>query len=162
MFGWFRKVLNDKDLDVSKLVKYINMNKFFIRNSVGFGFVSTPELFDNGHFEVGIGRIMSGYGDWGGGASHAYDSPIKIVIDTDFNIIDIDTSSYYNSDNSQETERLCMKFIKDREFEKLKMPVESSLYKTLIECFTHVGEKKHMGIDGLFEEVGEPENVLVY
>jgi len=84
-----------------------------IRNGIGWGFISSAELYDKGHLEVGFGRSTSGYGDWGGGFEYATDSILKIVIDRDHNIIESSTHSFYNSKDSQLAE-IPAKKIKDR------------------------------------------------
>ena len=53
----------------------------YIRNGIGYGFISDEYLYDNCFIEIGIGRVKSGCGDWGGGFDTATDSPLKIVID---------------------------------------------------------------------------------
>jgi len=149
-----KKIDNNKNLNVVELMEHINMKRFYIRNGVSLydGTVVDPELFENKYLEVGIGRTRSGFGDWGGGATHSLTYPIAAIIDKDFNIMKIDYDSFYNSDDSKEVEQKCREFVNNRTFEKLEMPIESNLYKTLLECFKFLGVKKHMGVEGVFED----------
>jgi len=129
--------------------------KLYIRNGVGYGFISDESLYDNGFLELGFGRVESGYGDWGGGFSRATDSPLKITIDRNYIIQKLDTGSFYNSKESQRVEAKAMKLmgklkagikliIKDKE---LKNSVDTIL--DIIPCKHHIGwdvfESPHMG-----------------
>ena len=81
------------------------MNKLgrdcYIRNGVGYGFISSPELYNNGWLELGFGRLSSGYGDWGGGFDRASTTPLKIVIDKYFIIKSVETDSFSNNRGSK-------------------------------------------------------------
>lgn len=79
-------------------------NVAYIRNGVGYGFISTKELYDNCYIKIGIGRTKSNYGDCGGGFEHATTSPLKIVIDKNYNIIKTETDSFYNNKYSEKIE----------------------------------------------------------
>lgn len=117
----------------------------YIRNGVGYGFISTESLYHNCHLEIGIGRTTSGYGDWGGGFDRATTSPLKIVIDRDYNIISSATDSFYNSRDSQSVEyvakelkkRLGKKFIVENEI----------LRHTIDTLFKVIPCKRHIGLD---------------
>ena len=99
----FRKLkgLFSKKVDY-KLIKKLLGSELTIRNGHGYGFVSDEKLYNNQYLEIGFGYIRSGYGDWGLGATHSATSPLKVVIDKDFNIIDKETDSFYNSKDVQE------------------------------------------------------------
>lgn len=117
----------------------------YIRNGVGFGFISDEYLYDNCFIEIGIGRVRSCRGDWGGVFDTATDSPLKIVIDKNYIIQKVTTHSFYNSKNSQETEKIAIKLsntlklgekfiIKDEEF---KTHINTIL--NFIPCKNHIG-----------------------
>lgn len=92
--------------------------KVFLRNGVGWGWISDPDLYDNAYMELGFGRVRSGYGDWGGGFDHATACPLKITIDKEFIIRAVATESFYNSRESQKVELIAKKHIK-------KLPIGS-------------------------------------
>jgi len=102
-----------------KLFKILG-RKVFLRNGVGWGWISGPDLYDNAYLELGFGRVRSGYGDWGGGFDHATACPLKITIDKEFVIRNITTESFYNSRESQKIELMAKKLMK-------KLPVGSKL-----------------------------------
>lgn len=104
------RVLFNRNTDIA--IFAVLGKKAYIRNGVGYGFISNEYLYDNIFLEIGFGRVGSGYGDWGGGATHASDSPLKIVIDKNYVIQKIETSSFYNSKESQRVEKQAEKFKK--------------------------------------------------
>jgi len=114
-----------------------------IRNGVGFGFVSTPELYHNQYLEIGFGRIRSGYGDWGGGATHSVKPPLKIVIDDQYNVISSETESFYNSDKSKQTEQIA-KQVQRRIGDKLNIS-DPKLKKCIDDLFSILPIKNHVG-----------------
>lgn len=135
-------------------------NIAFIRNGVGYGFISTDELYHNCHLEIGIGRVRSGYGDYGGGASHAVESPLKIVIDKHYNIINVTTHSFYNSKESQEVEKVA-KQIKAKLGKKFI--VENELLKECIDSiFKIIPCKSHIGLDIKLDDPDHTRSMLQY
>jgi len=117
----------------------------YIRNGVGFGFISDQWLYDNAYIEIGIGSITSGYGDWGGGMTHASDHALKIIIDRDFIIKKVKTSSFYNSKNSQEVERKAEKFLKRLTVGK-KFIIKDEIAKHHVtEILKAIPRKQHIG-----------------
>jgi len=138
MFNFSNKV-TDK-----KLFKTLGKSSF-IRNGIGYGFISEDYLYDNGFIEIGIGRVTSGSGDWGGGFSHSTTSPLKITINKDFIIQKVETDSFYNSDSSQKTEKIAKKYIKKLKVgdvfivkdEEFKRHIQGIL--DFIPCKNHIG-----------------------
>ena len=131
-------------------------NEIYIRNGVGYGFISTEELYHNGHLEIGIGEIRSGYGDWGGGATHSYTSPLFLVIDKDYNIISTKTDSFYNAGKSaKQLEQVAEKLISRL---GKKFIVESELLRTCLDkIFGALPIKSHIG---LTVKLNDPEHTI--
>ena len=132
--------------------------KVNIRNGVGFGFISSPELYHKGYLEIGIGLVYSGYGDWGGGFDHTCDSAVKVVIDRDYNIISSRTESFYNNEDSKRVEKMASKLIK-----KLgkKFIVKNKLLKRVIDTiFTVIPCKQHVGQPIDFEDISHTDRML--
>lgn len=77
----FKKKITDKYL-FEQLGK-----KVYIRNGVGYGFISDNFLYDNGYLEIGFGRTDNKYCR---GLDRISDSPIKIVIDKNYIIKKVD------------------------------------------------------------------------
>ena len=102
----FRKRITDEIL-----FKKLGKNSY-IRNGVGYGFISDEYLYDNCFLEVGFGRVFSGSGDWGGGLDRISDSPLKITIDKNYIVQKVETSSFYNNSKSREVERLVIELSK--------------------------------------------------
>ena len=138
MFGNFFK-LTDK-----KIAKELG-NELYITNGIGYGFISDNELYHNGHIEIGFGRTISGYGDWGGGFDRQSTCPLEIVIDRDYNIISSKTDSFYNSPHSKEMEWIAKK-LKKKLGKKLIVENES-LRKIIDSIFSVVPCKSHIGMD---------------
>lgn len=118
----------------------------YIRNGVGYGFISEEFLYDNRFLELGIGRITSGYGDWIGG-NYDVSCPLKIVIDKDYIIQRIETDSFYNSNSSKVVEEIAKRFLN-------KLKIGDKFYvkdKFLKECIDKIFEKLpckyHIGFD---------------
>lgn len=117
----------------------------YIRNGVGYGFVSDEFLYNNALLEIGIGRTSSGKGDWGGGFDTATTSPLKITIDKNYNILKVETHSFYNSSKSKQVEKVA-KRIKSRLGKKFH--VKNDLLKTAIDrLFAVLPVKNHIGLD---------------
>lgn len=132
----------------------------YIRNGVGFGFISDQELYDNRWLEVGFGRTTSGYGDWGGGFSQATTSPLKLVIDRDFNIIKSSTDSFYNSPESKRVEQIAEKLRK--RLGKRLLIKNSILHKCVISIFGVLPTKNHIGLDIELKYSSNTLNMLDY
>lgn len=128
------------DLDI---IKTLGTN-IFIRNGVGYGFISTPELYNNKHLEIGFGRTTSQYGDWGGGADRASTSVLKIVIDKDYNIISKRVWSYSTIKSGEiaaKAEKLIPRL-------KEKLIIKTPTLKIIIDDLLAVLPcKKHIGLD---------------
>lgn len=121
----------------------------YIRNGVGYGFISDDYLYDNKFIEIGIGRIKSSYGDWGGGFANSSDSPLKIIIDKDYKIQKIETSSFYNFKNSKKIEKISEK-IKNKLKIGTKFIVKDTEFKYHIDKILNVIQfpfKSHIGHD---------------
>lgn len=132
----------------------------YIRNGVGYGFISDEKLYHNGLLEIGIGRIRSGQGDWGGGFDHATTSPLKITIDRNYKIIKAETSLFYGTNNSKQVERVAKKFT--RSVGK-KFVVKNELLKECIDTvFTVIPCKKHIGLDVKLDQPVQTRNMLKY
>jgi len=137
------KIINEQlsDIQISKKLG----DNIYIRNGVGFGFISDEELYDNCWLELGFGEIMSGYGDWGFGVSYTTDTPLKITIDKNYVIQKISTSSFYNSDKSQMIEEDAKKLInKIKVGDKLNIKRED-LSKALNIIFNILPVKNYIG-----------------
>lgn len=135
-------------------------NVAYITNGVGYGFISDAELYNNGHIEIGIGRTTSGYGDWGGGFDKATTSPLKIVIDKDYNIIRTETDSFYNSMESKRVELIAKKI--QKRLDK-KFIVEQELMRECIDkIFSVIPIKRHIGLDINLDDVSHTRNMLKY
>lgn len=141
--------------------------KSYIRNGIGYGFISDDYLYDNCLLEIGFGRVTSGRGDWGGGAEYASDSPLKITIDKEFVIKKVDTASFYNSRSSQKIESIAKKIAKKLKVGS-KLPLTDIQFKSdvkkildFLPCKAHIGwdvfEHPHM-----IEHYLEPNNKDYY
>lgn len=152
MFSLLKKKITDEIL-FNKLGP-----KFYIRNGIGYGFVSDQLLYDNSYLEIGFGRIYSGYGDWGGGFDRASDSAIKMIIDKDLKIIKSLVGYYTGCDTktyrtAQELHRRLKTNL------VVKNPV---LLKILHEIFSHLPVKKHIGLDGSLDDIPHTNMMLNY
>jgi len=140
----------------NKIFKQLG-NVAYIRNGVGYGFISTPELYHNSHLEIGFGRTTSGYGDWGGGFDRASTSPLKIVIDKNYNIISTKTDSFTMSKNPKNGKN-CQK-IQTRLGKKLI--VKNELLKECIDTiFGVIPVKSHIGLDININDVEQTIRML--
>ena len=101
--------LRKKEIDTRIFEKF--SYRAYIRNGYGYGFISDNELFDNCWLQVQLGYIRSGYGDWGGGATHAVSGPIIVTLDRDFIVRKICKDDFYNSEDSQAVGREAEKMI---------------------------------------------------
>jgi len=119
----------------------------YIRNGVGFGFISDYYLYDNAFIEIGIGFITSGYGDWGGGMTHASDHALKITVDRDCIIKKVETSSFYNSKDSQAVERKAEKIVKKLKIGKKFIIEDEDAKHHVTEILKAIPRKNHIGHD---------------
>jgi len=143
MIGFIKRLFSKEvtdELIFTKLGK-----RSYIRNGVGYGFVSDDYLYDNVFIEVGFGRVRSGRGDWGGGFEYTTDSPLKVVLDKNLIIQKVTTHSFYNSRSSQETEKLAKK-LKDGlvvgeefKFENAEFKVAVKSILEYLPCKNHIG-----------------------
>lgn len=135
-------------------------NIAYIRNGVGYGFISSEDLYHNCHIQIGIGRTTSGFGDWGGGASYATTSPLLIVIDRDYNIISSNTDSFYNSRDSKIVEMTAKKI--QAKLGK-KFIVKNKLLKKCIDTiFNVIPCKSHIGLDVKLDDEKHTLHMLEY
>lgn len=121
--------------------------KVYIRNGVGFGFISDKYLYDNCFLEIGIGRTRSGYGDWGGGFDTATTCPLKITIDKNYIIQKHETDSFYNSESSQEVEKIAEKLIKKLKIRTKFIIKDKELKNGIDSIFEVLPSKRHIGWD---------------
>ena len=121
--------------------------KVYIRNGIGYGFISTEFLYDNALLEIGIGRTTSGYGDWGGGATHSTTCPLKISIDKNYVIHKVETDSFYNSKDSKRVERIAESFLPKLAVGKIFNVRDEFLKECIDKLFTIIPCKKHIGFD---------------
>lgn len=139
----------------------------YIRNGVGYGFVSDKFLYDNGYIELGIGKIISGRGDWGGGFEYASGHALKMVLDKNYIIKKIWTSAFYNSPESQKAEKIADKIVKKLKVGSKFIVKDKELKKhidgifAIIPCKNHIGhnpfESPHM-----LEHFTDPEELNCY
>ncbi len=123
-----RDIVRTWKIEHSKNVNYAYLkhclgSQINIRNGHGYGFISDTFLYNNQYLELGFGKVRSGYGDWGGGATHAVTSPLKVTIDQNFNIVKKEVDSFYNSKDSQKAEEEALKIL-NRMGDKLKLEDE--------------------------------------
>ena len=129
-----------------KIFKKLN-KKAYLRNGVGYGFISDEFLYDNGYLEIGFGRTSSGYGDWGGGFDTASTCPLKITIDKNYIIKNLETDSFYNNDNSQQVEKVAIKLMKRLKIGE-KFSIKDKEFKNAIDgIFNIIPCKHHIGWD---------------
>jgi hypothetical protein len=138
----FNRKLTDKYL-MNKLG-----NRVYLRNGHGFGFISTHELYDNKFIEIGFGYIVSGYGDWGGGFSHASSHALKITINSEFIIQNVETDSFYNSkSDSEERAELAKKLAKKIKIGDKLILKNEDLIEHLNKIFSLLPHKHNIGYD---------------
>jgi len=119
MLGLFRK----KVLNVDTLLRRIGHNKIHVSNGYSIGWTGSgvvdKEAFDNKWLKIGIGRTISGRGDWGGGFEYSSTFPIRVTIDKDYNIKAVKFDDFYNSRDSEKTQRKCENYWNKNNFKKL-------------------------------------------
>lgn len=121
-------------------------NQIRIRNGMGYGFVSDPHLYNNQLLEIGIGRVVSGYGDWGYGCDRATDSPLKITIDRNYNILKTQAYCFYNSaQRYKEMEKMADKLIP--KLGPVFLVRNSTFKKCIDEIFSVIPCDWHIGLD---------------
>jgi len=104
IFKFLTKILNICFIDTrlsDELIAKSFGDEITIRNGVGYGFISTEELYHQGFLELGFGLVTSGYGDWGGGATHAVTSPLKLWINKNFIIQNVKTDGYFDTEGNR-------------------------------------------------------------
>ncbi len=69
----------------------------YIRNGVGVKKIYDDYLYDNCFIEIGFGREKSKYGDWGFGIEYVGYCPLRIIIDKNYIIQNVETESFYNT-----------------------------------------------------------------
>lgn len=141
LFNFFKTKVSDTKI-IEKLGESLN-----IRNGIGYGFISDEYLYDNTYLELGFGRSISGYGDWGDGFDHASTSPLKITIDKDFIIRKMETDSFYNSKSSQDKEVIAKKIMSKLSIGKPLLINDEQLKKDLNSLFNYMPAKSHIGWD---------------
>jgi len=153
MKAWIRKLFRRPfcDLDIIEEVS----SSVCIRNGVGFGFISSPELYNYGRIEIGFGRVRSGRGDWGGGFEYSSESAFKIVVDKDLKIYAIGGYAFYNSSTSAKNQEKRL----DKKYKKYKgdtLIVKDPVLQALIkEVFSVVPCRRHIGIDTSLDNLKE-------
>ena len=139
-------IINLFKLTDKKILKVLG-RKAYLRNGVGYGFVSDEYLYDNGFLEIGFGRTESGYGDWGGGFDRATTCPLKITIDRNYIIHKMETSSFYNSKESEKVELKAIKLMKKLKVGS-KFKIDDTELKSSIDAvFSIIPCKHHIGWD---------------
>lgn len=104
---WWSGVTDEYCLSVlGKYVHIWNGKSYFMGGDNDY-------LLDNNYIKIGFGRVTSGVGDWGGGFSRARTAPLKITVDKNLIIQEIETDSFYNSKRSRQVEDKAQK-IADR------------------------------------------------
>lgn len=132
----------------------------YIRNGMGYGFISSPEIYNNGYLEIGFGRVTSGYGDWGGGFSHTSDTPLKVVIDKYYNIINTSTHSFHNSEDSQLVEKKAIVLQKQLNG---SLMVENHIVRDCInQIFAAMPFEEHIGLEIDINDEPEARRMLAY
>lgn len=119
----------------------------YIRNGVGYGFISDDELYDNCWLEIGIGRVRSGRGDWGGGFEYATDSPLKITIDKNYIIRKVETSSFYNNTESKRVEDIAKKIAQKLKVGSVFHVVDTEFKRHIDTILNFIPCKSHIGHD---------------
>lgn len=136
----FRKISDKK-------ITNIVGKKVYIRNGYGYGFVSDKSLYDNEYLEIGFGRSISGHGDWGGGCSQVVDSVVKVIINRNFRIVDVDFCSFYNSRSSIRQERKAKTKLGSLKKGKTLVFKDLALKEAVNKLFTILPCRVHVGID---------------
>ena len=127
---------------------FLNLGRqVYIRNGIGFGFISDQYLYDNCFLEVGFGRTISGHGDWGGGADHATTCPLKVVVDRNLIIQRVTTDSFYNSKSSQLVEEVAKKLAEKLIIGEKLIVEDEKLKESLAIIFSVIPRKSHIGWD---------------
>ena len=132
----FKNLFGDKSvLDIEKIMKILDTKDVYVHNGTTWR-GENKEYKNDELIKIGINKAMSGYGDWGGGASHAITYTVQVFIKSDFSIHKIETDSFYNGDSSLDAERKAKKFLSKNKFKTLKIPEQSNLYKGIVEIFS--------------------------
>lgn len=124
--------------------KEIYVNNAYAVHWSGSG-ITNKEMHAKGAIKVCFGPIRSGYGDWGGGFSHARSYACQIWIDKDMNILQVKFDDFYNSDESKRTRKTAEKFFKGRKFKKIWTNPMSNLNINLKIAFDeYAGQETHI------------------
>lgn len=139
--------IKSETLSIEKLIKLLNDDKCYLHNGYtvswsGSG-VTDKELHDAKGIKLGLGEVTSGYGDWGGGFSHARTYAVRIPLDKDFNIIgEVKFDDFYNSPKwSKKKRKIAEEYFAKNNFKNVSIKENSNLYKRLKEAFVEYGGK---------------------
>lgn len=96
-------------LDEQKIFRVLGRRLYLVNGKSYFYNSDNKYLVDNEYLKIGFGKVVSGYGDWGFGYTHAMTSPLKVTVDKNLIIKKIETDSFYNSKESQKIEEKAKK-----------------------------------------------------
>ena len=138
-----------KILRVEKLMDKIDDKRFDLSNGYVISFYGSGVPDGNKKFHrkkwlrLGVGKVTSGSGDWGGGFEYAQTCPIFIFFDQDLKIHEIKFDDFYNSpDSAKEVRRKCEQYCEANNFQTLKVHEDSNLYQLIQYAFKkYVGKK---------------------
>lgn len=139
-------IINLFKLTDQKIFKKLGKSAY-IRNGVGFGFISNEFLYDNALLEIGIGQITSSFGDWGMGSTHRTDSPLKISIDKNRVIRKIETVTFHNSESSKKAEKIVNSLVSRLSIGQKFVIKDRFLNHSVDQLFTIIPCKKHIGFN---------------
>ena len=101
----------------------------YIRNGIGYGFISDDYLYDNRFLEIGLGKVSNRWCDYNG---HTSSVAIKIVIDKDYNVKKIEGSK----------EDLLGLNVGDK-----LIVLDEALKRSIDTIFNFIPSKNHIGFD---------------
>lgn len=119
----------------------------YIRNGVGFGFISTEFLYDNGFLELGFGRTVSDCGDWGRGFVKASSCALLVIIDKNYVIKKVSTDSFYNNQKSRDIEVLAITLKEQLKVGNVFIIKDKIFKKWLEDIFKVIPCKYHIGCE---------------
>ena len=125
-------------LDAEKVMEVAGEQKFYIANGRSwYHGGGNPKLYEHHYLRVHLGRVVSGYGDWGGGFDRTSTGPVNVIIDKDLNIIEMEFDDFggYNTASSRAIRQGCEKVFGGREYKRLHVRPNSSLDIKLKEAF---------------------------
>lgn len=137
-----RVLIRPKAID--KIIRLVGEDKVSMWNGMNWGGEYMFKLNDefvkaeqNPLIQVGFGEYISGYGDWGGGFSHAKDDIIKVWVDNDLIVKDkLFNDPFYNGPGIKK----CLKWRLERQYNKIKIG----------ERLPVTNRKLRAAIDGMF------------